>query len=91
MKKHDLNQPIGSLHVVSDFLPPPEDLFPKRDPVKVTLVVDRESVDFFRSKAHEVGQKYQRMMRDVLREYSHLYQFHRPTRRSSGRPHRGRR
>jgi predicted DNA binding CopG/RHH family protein len=77
MKRHatvDPNQPIGNLHVIPDFLPPPEELFPKREAIKVTLAVDKESVDFFRKKAHNAGLKYQRMMRDVLREYSHRYQ-----------------
>ncbi len=76
MKKHaqtDPDQPIGKLHIIADFLPPPEELFPKRETVKVTLVVDKESVDFFRSKACNAGLKYQRMIREVLREYSHRY------------------
>ncbi len=70
----DPNQPIGKLHVIPDFLLSPEALFPKRESVKVTLVVDKESVDFFRSKARKAGLKYQRMIREVLREYSHHYQ-----------------
>jgi hypothetical protein len=84
------DEPMGELHVIPDFLPPPEELFPKREGIKVTLIVDRDSVDFFRNRAHQSGLKYQRMMREVLREYSHRYQQG-PTRRSSGRPHTGRR
>lgn len=91
MKKHDLDQPIGKLHIVPDFLPPPEELFPKREAVKVTLVLDKESIDFFREQAHQAGFKYQRMMREVLREYSHRYRPLGPTKRSIGRPHTGRR
>ena len=94
MKKQfltDSDQPIGKLHRIPDFLPPPEELFPKREAVKVTLVMDKESVAFFRHEAHEVGMKYQRMIREVLREYSHRHRHHSPTRRSSGRPHTGRR
>lgn len=67
------DQPLGELHVIPDFLPPPEVLFPKREAVKLTLVVDKDSVDFFRGQARESGLKYQRMMRDVLREYSNRY------------------
>jgi hypothetical protein len=78
------DEPMGKLRVIADFLPPPEELFPKREGVKVTLTVDKESVDFFRKRAHGAGLKYQRMMREVLREYSHRYQ-HGPTNRSSGR------
>ncbi len=94
MKKQtltDLNQPIGKLHRIPDFLPPPKELFPKREVVKVTFVVDKESIAFFRHEAHEVGMKYQRMMREVLREYSHRHQHHGPTKRSSGRPRTGHR
>ncbi|MBL0059528.1 MAG: CopG family transcriptional regulator [Elusimicrobia bacterium] len=84
------DEPMGRLHVIPDFLPPPEELFPKREGIKVTLIVDRDSVNFFRQRAHSAGLKYQRMMREVLREYSHRYQLA-PTKRSSGRPHTGRR
>ena len=92
MKKQnltDLDQPIGKLHRIPDFLPPPEELFPKRDAIKVTLVVDKESVEFFRYEAHERGMKYQRMIREVLREYSHRHQRPRPLKRPAGRPHTG--
>jgi predicted DNA binding CopG/RHH family protein len=84
------DEPIGKLQVISDFLPPPEELFPKKEGIKVTLIVDRESVNFFRQKAHQTGMKYQRMMREVLRDYSHHYQQG-PKRRSRGRPQTGRR
>jgi len=74
MKRQDTDQPIGKLHVIADFLPPPEELFPKKEGVKVTLIVDKESVNFFRKKAQKVGLKYQRMIREVLREYVHRYE-----------------
>jgi hypothetical protein len=84
------DEPMGKLHAIPDFLPPPEELFPRREGIKVTLTVDRDSVDFFRSRARRSGLKYQRMMREVLREYSHRYKTS-PTSHSIGQPHTGRR
>lgn len=45
------NEPIGSIEVVSDFLPSPEDLAFREEDVKVTLALSKKSVDFFKSEA----------------------------------------
>ena len=37
---------IGRLRVIEDFLPPPADLVPREDNVKVTLSLSRRSLDF---------------------------------------------
>lgn len=66
--------PIGKLTIVPDFLPPPEKLLPKSEMQKVTIEIDKETVDFFRDQAKTVsGGKYQRMMREVLRIYARKY------------------
>ena len=39
---------IGRLRVIEDFLPPPADLVPREDNVKVTLSLSRRSLDFFK-------------------------------------------
>ena len=71
--KSDRNQPIGKLRVITDFLPPPEELSPVKESIKVTLVIDKESVLFFKNKAKKTGIKYQRMMRHVLKGYAQHY------------------
>jgi len=66
--------PVGKLTVVPNFLPPPEELFPREEILKVTLRLDRRSVEFFKAIAKKSGMKYQRMMREVLRRYAHHHQ-----------------
>jgi predicted DNA binding CopG/RHH family protein len=71
--KNDQNKPIGTLRVISDFLPPPDELLPADETVKVTILLDKNSVHFFKKKAEEAGIKYQRMMRQVLKGYAEHY------------------
>ena len=65
--RRDPNYPVGKLTVVPDFLPPPEDLLPPNTKLKVTIELDWDSVEFFKSQAKRHHSKYQRMMREVLR------------------------
>ena len=69
----DPDRPIGKLKVIPDFLPPPEDLFPKREFQKITIIVDKDTILFFKQTASQHGQKYQRMMREVLKGYAKKY------------------
>ena len=67
-KRIDWDMPIGKLTEIENFLPPPDKIrFP--DPVKVTIALDRSSVDFFKDQAKKHGFKYQRMIRAVLDMY----------------------
>jgi hypothetical protein len=78
-KHRDPDMPVGKLTVVPDFLPPPEELLPPGATLKVTIALDRASVEFFKSRARSCGGKYQRMMREVLRRYA----LHHSTRRAA--------
>lgn len=42
---------FGNVKVVSDFLPPPEQLAFREEGIKVTLALSKKSVEFFRSEA----------------------------------------
>ncbi|MBI3017016.1 MAG: CopG family transcriptional regulator [Deltaproteobacteria bacterium] len=72
-RKIDPDRPIGKLTVIPDFLPPPEDLFPKSELQKITIIVDKDTILFFKQTASQHGQKYQRMMREVLKGYAKKY------------------
>jgi len=63
------NEPLGKLEVVSDFLPPPEDLVFRDDGVKVTLALSKRSVEFFKTQAQKHSTQYQRMIRRLLDAY----------------------
>ena len=68
--RRDEDMPKGPLRVIRDFLPPPDDLVLPDDHIRVTLFLDRQSVDFFKTHAKRLGSKYQRMMREVLKRYA---------------------
>ncbi len=70
----DPDFPVGKMTRIPNFLPPPEELFPpKSDTVKVTIVLKKASVDFFREAARKHHAKYQRMIRRVLDGYVARY------------------
>ena len=45
-KTEDRDMPIGKLTTVKSFLPPPEELFPKKEMKKITIIVDEDTVVF---------------------------------------------
>jgi predicted DNA binding CopG/RHH family protein len=61
---------IGRLRVIEDFLPPPADLVPREDNVKVTLSLSRRSLDFFKREARKRRVPYQRMIRALVDTYA---------------------
>jgi len=69
--KYTENPEIGELVEVSkNFLPRPEDLvFKEPATEKITMELEKETVDFFRQKAQSLGASYQRMIRKLLSEY----------------------
>ena len=71
MKKkiYDENMPIGKLTRIPNFLPPPEELIFPDDIVKVTINLNKSDVEFFKKKAGKYRNKYQKMIRVVIRQY----------------------
>lgn len=75
---------IGPLKVVPDFLPAPEELVFKKETVKVTIALSKESVEFFKCEAEKHHTQYQKMIRRLLDSYT-LAHKRPPTKRSSRR------
>ena len=61
---------IGSVRVIKDFLPAPDDLVLREDNVKVTLSLSRRSLDFFKREAKKRHVPYQRMIRALVDTYA---------------------
>ncbi|MEE9464833.1 MAG: CopG family transcriptional regulator [Candidatus Neomarinimicrobiota bacterium] len=61
---------LGSMKVIPDFLPAPEELAFKEDTVKVTITLSRASVDFFKRQAKKHHTRYQKMIRRLLDVYA---------------------
>ena len=58
---------------VKDFLPKPEDLILKKDTIKVTLLLNKNSISFFKKKAKQNKVPYQKMIRRVVDLYAEQF------------------
>jgi hypothetical protein len=60
---------MGEPRVIRDFLPSPDELVFREEDVKVTIVLSRRSVEFFKDAAVRAHAPYQRMIRRLLDLY----------------------
>lgn len=67
------DEPIGKVKVIPDFLPKPSELVAKEETVKVTLLLTKESVEFFKQEAESQHTQYQKMIRALVDMYAHNY------------------
>lgn len=67
------DEPLGKLRVIKDFLPPPDGLVLRRDHVKVTMSLNKSSVDFFKKEARKRHTSYQAMIRRLIDLYAAQY------------------
>jgi len=65
---------MGELRIVKDFLPPPDQLVLKEENVKITISLNKSSVEFFKKQAQEHRTSYQKMIRRVIDFYASHYQ-----------------
>ena len=72
-KTRDPNLPVGRLARIKDFLPPPGQLVVPEETTKVTLLLSKSSVKFFKHQAARHRTKYQRMIREVVDRYTARY------------------
>ena len=66
----DPAEPIGNVTIVEDFLPPPEQLVPKKNTVRVTMEFTKESIEFFKREAQRHNASYQAMIRNLVDIYA---------------------
>ena len=57
---------MGKLRVVKDFLPAPDQLVLREENIKVTISLNKSSVDFFKKEAQKQRISYQKMIRRVI-------------------------
>lgn len=68
--------PEKNIITLSDsFLPKPAELVYKQKVKKITLVLDEESIDFFKEQAADLNTSYQRMIRNLLHQYSQRMKY----------------
>lgn len=68
-----ISKAIKESQIIKDFLPPPDELVLKEENVKVTILLRKSSVDFFKDYAEKNGVSYQSMIKNVLDIYSKHY------------------
>ncbi len=75
MKKIAINSemPIGKLFRVKDFLPPPAQLAAPVVSMKITIALNKASIEFFKRQARLHHTKYQRMIRELIDHYAAQY------------------
>ena len=59
--------------IMTDFLPPPEELVRKEPKKKITITLNSGSIDFFKKHAKKNNVKYQTMINEVLNKYVQKY------------------
>ena len=69
-KTADRNEPVGKLTRVRDFLPQPSELVIPEETVKITIALNKSSVEFFKREATRRNTKYQRMIRELVDRYT---------------------
>ncbi len=69
--KNEYSETYGKMNRVEDFLPKPKDLVFKEGPemVKITISINKNTVDFFKDEANKLNTSYQRMIRNLLNQY----------------------
>ncbi len=68
------DEPLGKLRIIDDFLPPPENLLFKKENVKITITLSKDSIDFFKDEAKKHRTQYQKMIRSLLDLYTAHHQ-----------------
>lgn len=81
------SEPLGKFAIVENFLPPPEQLVFREETVKVTITLNKASIDFFKAAAKQHGTPYQAMIRHLLDHYAQTYKSNSA---AAGKPSRSR-
>ena len=66
----DIEQALDNARIVADFLPSPEELVRKSGKEKITIAIDKNSLDLYKRYAKKHNAKYQTMINDVLGSYA---------------------
>ena len=75
------SEPLGKIQVVPDFLPSPAEPAFREEDVKVSLALNKKSIDFFKSEATKHQTQYRSLIRRLVDAYVYAQT---PARRSIG-------
>jgi predicted DNA binding CopG/RHH family protein len=66
----DIAQALQSAVPIEDFLPSPDQLILKEEKEKITIAINKRSLELFKSYAGKHNAKYQTMINDVVSSYA---------------------
>jgi len=66
----DIEQSLDDATIIGDFLPSPAELAGKSEKEKITIAVDKNSLDLFKKYAKKHNTKYQPMINGILSSYA---------------------
>jgi predicted DNA binding CopG/RHH family protein len=66
----DVEQSLDRATVVSDLLPSPEELVRRSGKEKITIAIDKSSLELYKRYAKKHNAKYQTMINSVLGSYA---------------------
>ena len=69
----DIDESLGNAIIVSDFLLSPAELVRKGEKEKITISVDKRSLELYKKYAKKHNTKYQPMINGVLSAYADKY------------------
>lgn len=69
----DIGQALDSAVAIDDFLPKPDQLVKKTEKEKITIALDKNSLDLYKKYAKKHNAKYQSMINEVVGAYANKY------------------
>jgi uncharacterized protein (DUF4415 family) len=69
----EIEESLDSAVVTGDFLPSPRQLIEKVEKEKITIAIDKNSLDLFKQYALKHNTKYQPMINNVLGSYAEKF------------------
>jgi len=66
----DIEQSLEEAIAIGDFLPSPDELVRKTEKAKITIAIDKRSLDLYKQYAKKHNAKYQTMINGVLGSYA---------------------
>jgi uncharacterized protein (DUF4415 family) len=69
----DINRALDHAVVIEDFLPSPEEFVHKTKKEKITIAIDKDSLDLYKRYAKKHNAKYQSMINGVLSSYAEKF------------------
>jgi hypothetical protein len=69
----DIAETLESAIAIDDFLPSPDQLVLKTEKEKITIAIDKRSLDLFKQYAEKHNAKYQTMINGVVSSYAEKF------------------